>query len=200
MIKLIPIVFVFLVTQVGAQEIKHPIVLQNLFTIAMENSPKLQVVKAKILEMESQQQHTQSYQDWEVRLKSELSYSMLENKHFPRTANQLTASYPLYQPDIDSLAESDSFSLEAAKLNFEDEKQTLFSEIAESYFQYQAQLIEIKFLEQEQVSVRNILEQLNIGLELGQGNLSKLSEKQAELGMIQTNLLAELEKKMAVTN
>ena len=195
MIKLIPIVFIFLATQVSAQEIKHPIALQNLFTIAMENSPKLQVVKAKILEMESQQQHTQSYQDWEVRLKSELSYSMIENKHFPRTANQLTASYPLYQPDVDSLIESDNFFLEATKLNFEDAKQMLFSEIAESYFQYQIQRIEIKFLEQEQISVRNILEQLNLRLELGQQNLSKVSAEQAELGMIQAGLLAELEKK-----
>ena len=192
------ILLISLTSFANAKSTDHPETLQKLFKMALENSPSLQISKANILDVQGQKEQTSSYQDWDVRFKSELSYSAMKNSQFPRTANQLIGRYPLYQPDIDYLVQADEFELKAMNFSFETERQQLFYDIAINYFQYYAQHAEILFLEQERISIQNILEQFNQRLQIGEQNISRVAEMQAELDVNQAELLAQLEKKWSL--
>ncbi len=176
-------------------DIKHPKPLQDLFAQALVHSPALQIAKATLAIKTSQKNQTQSYQDWDVRLKSELSYSAMLKKQFPRIANKLVGKYPLYQPDIDSLVQADDYAVKSAEFAWQEAKQKLFIDVATGYFNYLSLLAEIIFLEQERESLSATLEQLNQRLELGQQSLSSIATIQAELDGNQANLLEKLEKK-----
>lgn len=189
----------FIFKQAVATELKqHPKELQKLFIAALENSPRLQIAKANLAYVGGQQQLTNSYKKVDVRLKSELSYAAMKNQQFPRTANQLVGTYPLYQPDINNLAEAESFALKAAKLQLESERQLLFFEISKDYFQYHQQLAQIKFLEQEHRLIKNLLTLFKQRLELGEKKFNLIATMQAELDANQTSLLFALEKKWAL--
>jgi len=196
--KLIVIFLLGLSLQVSAQnvaQLKHQLELQKIFNTALENSPSLQIAKAKLQAMQSQQLQTESLQGWDVHLKSELSYSAMKAAQFPRTANQLTGTYPLYQPDINHLATADNLALIAAKLQLENSRQQLFNDVAQIIFQYRIKQMKIEFLEQERRSLTDILQQEKRRLGLGQQELSKITELEANLATNQVNLLTILEKK-----
>jgi outer membrane protein len=176
-------------------EIKHPQVLEGFFQIALQHSPSLQVEKAKLAALVSQKRQVESFQNWDVRLKSELSYSAMKDRQFSRTANALVGTYPLYKPDVDKLVEAESYAVKSAEFAWQATRQKLFYDIASNYFEYLALQKEIVFLEQEADSLKSILEQLNQRLELGQQNLSRIATTQGELDSNQESLLVTLEKK-----
>ncbi len=155
--------------------------LTNLILLAMEHNPILAVATAKVQSAKSNQQQAHSYEKPDVRLKSSLSYAMMKSNSFPRTANQLIGTYPLYQPDISAMNGVATHQLSASEMAYENQRQQLIKDISDAYFAYVAQVADKTFLAKEKESITDILRQLEQRLEVGYQDLNDVAEIQARL-------------------
>lgn len=163
--------------------------LQPLFAQALENNPTLFLAQAKQQTASSNEQQMRSSLAPEVALKSELSYAWMKHKDFARTANQLQATYPLYQPDKSNLVDMAQFQNKASVYQIEAQQQKLFLQISQVYFAYLQKKAEYDFLQKEQDSITEILNQLNQRFQVGYQDLNDLTEIQARLDTNQSDLI-----------
>jgi len=175
--------------------------LQPLFIKALANNPTLSLAQAMRQTAYSQEQQTRSLLEPEVAIKSELSYAWMEHNDFARTANQLQATYPLYQPDKSNLINMAHHEHKASVYQFEAEQQKIFLGIAQVYFEYWQKKAEYEFLQKEQASITDILKQVNQRFQIGYQDLNDLTEIQARLDANQSDLInAKLAMRIALTN
>ena len=187
--------------QVVESVIFKPSPLNSLFNQALANNPTLFLAKARQQTANSKQQETQSMLAPKLGFKSELSYAWMKNKDFARTSTQLEATYPLYEPDKSNLIEMANREYKAAVFERSAQEQKLFLNIAEVYFDYWQKKAEFKFLQKEQASINEILQQINQRFQIGYQDLNDIVEIQARLDMNQSDLInAKLAMGIAQSN
>lgn len=175
--------------------------LQPLFIKALANNPTLFLAQAVQQTAYSYEQQTRSLLEPEVAIKSELSYAWMKHDNFARTANQLQATYPLYQPDKSNLINMAGHDYKASVHQLEAEQQKLFLNIAQVYFEYWQKKAEYEFLQKEQVSITDILKQVNQRFQIGYQDLNDLTEIQARLDANQSELInAKMAMHIAITS
>lgn len=175
--------------------------LQPLFIKALANNPTLFLAQAVQQTAYSYEQQTRSLLEPEVSIKSELSYAWMKHDNFARTANQLQATYPLYQPDKSNLINMAGHDYKASVHQLEAEQQKLFLNIAQVYFEYWKKKAEYEFLQKEQVSITDILKQVNQRFQIGYQDLNDLTEIQARLDANQSELInAKMAMHIAITS
>ena len=163
--------------------------LQALFSKALENNPSIALVSAQEQMAYSNQQKVDGLAKPEVDCKSELSYSWMKKSDFARTANQINARYPLYQPDNTNLINIAGDQHDASVYQEKAQAQRLFLKIAQEYFTYWGQKVEYEFLEKEQNSITEILRQVNQRFQIGYQDLNDITEVQARLDSNRADLL-----------
>lgn len=175
--------------------------LQPLFIKALANNPTLFLAQAVQQTAYSYEQQTRSLLEPQVAIKSELSYAWMKHSDFARTANQLQATYPLYQPDKSNLINMALHERNASVYQLEAEQQKLFLKIAQVYFEYWQKKAEYEFLQKEQASITDILKQVNQRFQVGYQDLNDLTEIQARLDANQSDLInAKLAMDIALTS
>lgn len=175
--------------------------LQPLFIKALANNPTLFLAQAVQQTAYSYEQQTRSLLEPQVAIKSELSYAWMKHNDFARTANQLQATYPLYQPDKSNLINMALHEHKASVYQLEAEQQKLFLQIAQVYFEYWQKKAEYEFLQKEQRSIVDILKQVNQRFQIGYQDLNDLTEIQARLDANQSDLInAKLAMHIALTS
>jgi len=107
--------------------------LPELWQEALQTYPSITEAEASIEAKTHYKQAIASADQPQVGLKSELSYAWMA-KDFPRTANQLKASYPLYQPDISERIDQADAQLQQSIWALEAQKQTLRWNIAQAFY------------------------------------------------------------------
>jgi len=163
--------------------------LQGLFSQALQNNPSIALASAQERMAYRNQQKMDSLAKPEVNFKSELSYSWTKKNNFARTANQINASYPLYKPDDTNLINIAGNQHDASIYQEKAQTQRLFLKIAQQYFNYWEQKVELAFLEKEQNSITEILRQVNQRFQIGYQDLNDITEVQARLDSNHADLL-----------
>jgi len=175
--------------------------LQKLFELAITNNPTLDAVAAKQLAAQGQVELAESQQQPSVTLKSELSYAWMKNKDFARSANQLRASYPLYQPKLNDQLSVAKYENASSDSQFKAQRQTLLRKVAQAYFQYRAQQAQVAYLAKEQLSIETILSQVEQRFTIGYQDLNDIAEIRARLDKsLAEQLLAQQQLDVMATN
>ncbi|MBN2606983.1 MAG: TolC family protein [Thiotrichales bacterium] len=164
--------------------------LMQLYQTALSNNPNLAVFSAQAQGALSQQKQAASYEKLQVQLQSELSYAWMKKKDFGRTANQLKASYPLYQPDKTDLTQVATFQHDAAQWQLESQRQKLMLQLSELYYRYWSQQAQVDFLVKEQTSISSIMTQVRKRFQVGYQDLNDIAEIRARLDNNRADLLA----------
>lgn len=172
--------------------------LQKLFERALAQNPSLALAGAQASAAMNAQRQAQSYEKPEVHLASELSYAWMQKKDFSRTANQLVATYPLYEPDKTDLNQVAGYRHGAAQSQLESQRQKLLVSVANLYFQYWAQKAQYDFLMKEHDSIAAIMSQQSKRFQVGYQDLNDITEIQARLDSNQADLL-EAKQAMDIT-
>jgi outer membrane protein len=155
--------------------------LQKLFDLALTNNPTLQVSEAKQLAAQSKIDLAESQQQPTVSLQSELSYAWMKNNDFGRSANQLRASYPLYQPNLTDQLSLAKYQESSSEWQLKSQRQMLLRKVAEAYYQYRSQQAQVDYLAKEQQSIESILSQVEQRFQVGYQDLNDIAEIQARL-------------------
>ncbi|MDG6774662.1 TolC family protein [Thiomicrorhabdus sp. ZW0627] len=166
-----------------------PAALSNLFELALQNNPSLSRADADQQAAYSALQKTKGLLKPEVRFNSELSYAWMRYDDFPRTANQLVATYPLYEPQLDDLSESADSTYQSKQLRSEAEKQQVLLKVAQLYFTYWQQREDFLFLQKEQRSIESIIKQVKQRFQVGYQDLNDITEIQSRLDYNHAELL-----------
>ena len=164
--------------------------LKELFTLALTHNPNIEMAKSVIDIDDYQLKVSQSEEGPTVQLISELSYAWVEEKEFGRTANQLRASYPLYQPDKKARSDVSQQAVEVAKQAVKISQQAILLEIAMQYYDYWQQQAEWEFLGKEHQTYLGLLEQSKHRFQLGYQDLNDLTEIQAKIDNIKAQQIA----------
>ncbi|MGM0542171.1 MAG: TolC family protein, partial [Pseudomonadota bacterium] len=138
----------------------------------------------------SQLNVSQSEEGPTVELISELSYAWAEEKEFGRTANQLRASYPLYQPEKKARTDVSQQAVEVAKQAVKISQQDILLEIAMQYYEYWQQQAQWEFLGKEHQTYLSLLEQSKNRFQLGYQDLNDFTEIQAKIDGIKAEKIA----------
>lgn len=173
-----------------------PADLQTWFDKALAQSPQIAMQQNAEMAALSQWQASQSKQSLAVVLKSELSYSWMEMANFPRTANQLMATYPLYQPQLNDKSETAKLGYEGQQFKLAAEKQALLLKVAELYFKAIKQQAMLVYLNKDQQSLKSILVQIEKRYQLGYQNLNDLADLQSRMDI---TLAEQLKAKQELT-
>ena len=163
--------------------------LQNLFNLALKRSPTIRYVQAQQSAALSEQKYADSQQLLSVHYQGDLGYAAMKNNSFARSANKLEASYPLYQKDREDLYSAATFQLNESKYQVEEAKQELLLQVSKQYFRYWKQLAEQEFLQKEQTSIEEILDQVKQRFQVGYQDLNDISDIQARLDRNRAQLL-----------
>ncbi|VAW47505.1 hypothetical protein MNBD_GAMMA04-604 [hydrothermal vent metagenome] len=163
--------------------------LQALFLLGLENSPTVQYALAQQNAALSNQKVADSFLKPEVSFQSELSYAWMEKQSYARTASQLQASYPLYQPDREDRSNIATYQTSERKLQLEEVKQDLWLSISTLYFNYWIQKSEQLFLQKEFESISEIMEQVKQRFTIGYQDLNDISDIQARLDSNRADLI-----------
>ncbi len=163
--------------------------LQKLFTLALENSPVIQLSIEQQKTARENKEVAASLLQPDVRLQSELSYSWMQMNAFARTASQVQASYPLYHPDREDLHSLASHQYREKKWQLESSKQALLLKVSNLYFDFWEQKSEHVFLQKEFDAISEIMAQVQQQLTLGYRDLNDISEIQARLDQNRANLI-----------
>lgn len=155
--------------------------LQKLFSLALENSPVIQISVEQQNAARDNKEVMASFLKPDVRFKSELSYSWMQKQSFARTGSQLQASYPLYQPDREDLYGLASYQHIEKKWQLEEVKQSLLLKVSNLYFNFWIQKSEQLFLQKEFESISEIMEQVKLRFTIGYQDLNDISDIQARL-------------------
>ncbi len=163
--------------------------LQKLFSLALENSPVIQISVEQQNAARDNKEVMASFLKPDVRFKSELSYSWMQKQSFARTASQLQASYPLYQPDREDLYGLASYQQIEKKWQLEGVKQSLLLKVSNLYFNFWIQKSEQLFLQKEFESISEIMEQVKQRFTIGYQDLNDISDIQARLDRNRADLI-----------
>jgi outer membrane protein len=164
--------------------------LRSLFTMALAHNPNIELAQSGVDINGYQIKVSESEEGPTVQLISELSYSWVMEKEFGRTANQLRASYPLYQPDKKAQTHVSQQALEVAKQGVKISQQDILLKIAMQYYAYWQQQAEWEFLGQEKQTYLDLLEQSKNRFQLGFQDLNDLTEIQAKIDGVQAQQIA----------
>lgn len=188
-----PIVFMLVGGVLGmspAQAVeRNPLDLSTLFALAVEHNPSLSKAAADQSAALSALHNTKGLQKPEVRFKSEFSYAWMAKAEFPRTANQLVATYPLYQPQLDDLNQKSQFAYQGKRLDHVAETQKVFLNISQLYFMLWQQQENYRFLEKEQRSIESIIKQVKQRFQVGYQDLNDIAEIQSRLDFNRAEML-----------
>jgi Outer membrane protein len=157
--------------------------LQQLFEVALANNPQLSAAEADSAAAMSDVQQAESEENLTVNLKSELSYAWMKESSFSRTANQLVATYPLYQPEQSDLNAAASQQHSSRQYQLDATRQQLLLQVALTYFRYWSQQEDLHFLQKERRSIESILQQVKQRFQVGYQDLNDIVEIQARLDM-----------------
>jgi outer membrane protein len=163
--------------------------LQKLFSLALENSPIIQYSIEQESAARSNQDVVASFLKADVRFQSELSYSWMQKQSFARTASQLRATYPLYQPEREDLYSVASYQQREKKWQLEEVKQSLLLKVSNLYFNFWIQTSEQVFLQKEFDSISEIMEQVKQRFTIGYHDLNDISDIQARLDRNRADLI-----------
>ena len=172
--------------------------LQRLFLLGLENSPAIQYALEQQSSALSNQKVVDSFLKPEVSFQSELSYAWMEKQSYARTAHQLKASYPLYQPDREDRSRIASYQASERKLQIEEAKQALWLKISNLYFNYWIEKAEQLFLQKEFESISEIMEQVKQRFTIGYQDLNDISDIQARLDSNRADLI-QIEQNLRIT-
>lgn len=175
----------------------HDAQLHHLISMALTQNPSLQAEATKWQAAKSVQKEADSLTKPNVTFQSELSYAWMEKHQFPRTANQLKATYPLYQPDKTDSQAVAKYRQSASELGVEALRQTLIKEVAQTYYEYWAQKAQWTYLEKERTSIQAIEKQVQSRFEVGYQALDDIAEIQAQLAENHAQRL-QVEERLAV--
>lgn len=164
--------------------------LKGLFTLALAHNPNIEMAKSAIDINGYQLKVSQSEEGPTVQLISELSYAWVAEKEFGRTANQLRASYPLYQPDKKARTDVSQQAVEVAKQAVKISQQDILLEIATQYYDYWQQQAEWEFLGKERQTYQGLLEQSKNRFQLGYQDLNDLTEIQAKIDSLKAQKIS----------
>ena len=164
--------------------------LNGLFTLALAHNPNIEMAKSAIDINGYQLKVSQSEEGPTVELISELSYAWVAEKEFGRTANQLRASYPLYQPDKKARSDVSQQAAEVAKQAVKISQQDILLEIATQYYDYWQQQAEWEFLGKERQTYQSLLEQSKSRFQLGYQDLNDLTEIQAKIDSLKAQKIS----------
>lgn len=155
--------------------------LAGLFERALANSPALQLSAAQQSAAQQRLLGAKAVTEPQLSLQSELSYAWMQNKEFARTANQIKASYPLYQPDNTSRIEVAESQVSAAQWQLEAERQQLLLKVALGYYRYWEAFAQQVYFRDEQDAISDMLRQIEQRFQLGYQDLNDIAEVQARL-------------------
>lgn len=164
--------------------------LNGLFALALAHNPNIEMARSQIDINGYQLNVSQSDEGPTVQLTSELSYAWVKEKEFGRTANQLRASYPLYQPEKEARSDVSRQAVEVAKQTVKISQQDILLEIAMQYYEYWQQQAERDFLGKERQTYLDLLEQSKSRFQLGYQDLNDLTEIQAKIDSIKAQQIA----------
>ncbi len=164
--------------------------LNGLFALAIAHNPNIEMARSEIDINGYQLNVSQSEEGPTVQLTSELSYAWVKEKEFGRTANQLRASYPLYQPEKEARSDVSRQAVEVAKQTVKISQQDILLEIAMQYYEYWQQQAERDFLGKERQTYLDLLEQSKNRFQLGYQDLNDLTEIQAKIDSIKAQQIA----------
>lgn len=179
---------ILLMPSVQAAESNH-LDLSKLFAWAVEHNPSLSKADADQSAALSAMHNTEGLQKPEVRFKSELSYAWMAKADFPRTANQLVATYPLYQPQLDDLNQRSKFAYQEKRLERQAEGQKVLLTISQLYFKLWQQQENYRFLDKEQRSIESIIKQVKQRFQVGYQDLNDIAEIQSRLDFNRAEML-----------
>lgn len=163
--------------------------LSDLFELALQTNPSLSRADAEQAAAYSSLQDARGLLKPEVRFNSELSYAWMKMDEFPRTANQLIATYPLYEPQLNDLNKSADSTYQSKQWRSEAEKQKVLFKVAELYFTYWQQREDFLFLKKEQRSIESIIKQVRQRFQVGYQDLNDIVEIQSRLDFNHAELL-----------
>ncbi len=163
--------------------------LQTLFSLALENSPVIQISVEQQNAARDNKEVMASFLKPDIRFKSELSYSWMQKQSFARTGSQLQASYPLYQPDREDLYGLASYQHLEKKWQLDEVKQSLLLKVSNLYFNFWIQKSEQLFLQKEFESISEIMEQVKQRFTIGYQDLNDISDIQARLDRNRADLI-----------
>ncbi len=176
-----------------ASDVKKKVVqdetVQQLFLVALENSPVIQYALAQQNATQSNQKIMASFLKPDVTFQSELSYAWMQKQSYGRTANQLQATYPLYQPERDDRYNIAFYQNQESKWQLEEVKQDLLLKVSKLYFTYWIQKSEQIFLQKEFESITEIMEQVQQRFTVGYQDLNDISDIQARLDRNRADLI-----------
>lgn len=168
--------------------------LKHLFALALAHNPNIELAQSEVDINGHQLMASQSEEGLSVRFISELSYAWVEENDFGRTASQLRASYPLYQPEKKARSQVSQQAVEIAKQDVKISQQDILLEIAMSYYEYWQQQAEWEFLGKEQQTYQDLLKQTKSRFQLGYQGLNDLTEIQAKIDSLQAQQIAVQQK------
>lgn len=164
-----------------AQAGDTPHSLAQLLSVALDHNPALAAAKASTGAAQQGVESASAQQGAEVTFESELSYAWMSQAQFPRSANQLVASYPLYQPQKQSLTQAAQQHHQAKIWQQEADSQSVLLQVAEWYFKIWRQKETLYFLQKEQAAIADILQQVQQRFQVGYQDLTDVSDIQSRL-------------------
>lgn len=164
-----------------ATTVSSTMTLEKLWQQAIETYPSLAIATAQQQAAAYGKQSADAQLRPKVRFQSELSYAWMEKKNFPRTANQLRASYPLYQPELADKQDQQAYLLEASYAKLEEARQQIRLKVAKAYLDYQIGQAKGAFLAKEHQAILETLNQVQQRFQVGYQDLNDIVEVQAKL-------------------
>ena len=155
--------------------------LNALFNLALQHNPALARVESQKNQALNALQQTKAEGKVEVRLKSELSYTVMSEKAFARTSNQVEATYPLYEPQLNDKIQGANLTHQSQQWRLEAEKQAVLSQVVERYLSYWQQQQRLIFQHKEQASIESIMQQVQQRFQVGFQDLNDIVEIQSRL-------------------
>jgi outer membrane protein len=155
--------------------------LKELLIIAEQNHPQIDYLRAaenlslaKIQELQAQLQP-------QVRLQSELSYTIAEHKNYPRFANTLALNYPLSDPMLSAGEEVAISDMQSQSLLLEAGLQQIRLAAAQSYYQYWQEQAQLDYLQRERDFLIDLLFQVEERMQLGIEALEDMAQVESRL-------------------
>ncbi|QKI88386.1 TolC family protein [Thiomicrorhabdus xiamenensis] len=167
--------------QASTKEQKQSSTLEQLWHLAEQNHPQLSYLKAdqalsfgKLQELEAQLRP-------QVKLASELSYTVTDNKDYPRFANRLTVNYPLFDPMLERGKEIALSDYQAQEYLFAAGEQQIRLAIARTFYAYWQKQAQWDYLHQEKDFLIDLLFQIEERMQLGLEALDDLAQVESRL-------------------
>ena len=163
---------------------------QDLATKTLKNHPDSQLWAAQTASAQAQQASAAAKSQPQVKLQSELSYAWMQQNNFPRTANQVLATYPIYAPNLNAEQTLTDWQTQAQQAQVLAQQQTLLLAMAKAVTQERILAAQLQFLAQEREAIRESLAQVQQRFQVGYQDLNDVAEVQAQADTNQAAWLA----------